>query len=203
MSALRLAMRAGRDDAVARLRAAGAVDDGNEIDRYVGACLNADRHVVERLLASHPDLQDRLTDQDQAVMFDAVGSRPAETVAFMLVSAFLPTRATVSANSRCTPPRTTGRWRLVRLLLDAGADIDARDDRFDSTPLASATVGSGAQEGTPGDWVETVQLLIEAGASREGVWISGSRRARRSSTSLRRYGITPDEPTRTTARRPD
>lgn len=61
--------------------------------------------------------------------------------------------------------------------------------------MASATVGSGAQEGTPGDWVETVKLLIEAGASREGVWISGKPPSEEVIDLLRRYGITPDEPT--------
>ena len=43
---------------------------------------------------------------------------------------------------------------MARLLLDAGADVDARDDRFEATPLAFATVGSGEQAGKPGDWIE-------------------------------------------------
>ena len=40
----------------------------------------------------------------------------------------------------------------VGLLLDAGAELDARDTRFEATPLAFATVGSGEQAGEPGDW---------------------------------------------------
>jgi ankyrin repeat protein len=195
VSALRLAMRAGRDDTVARLRAAGAVDDGNDIDRYVGACLNADRHVVEELLASHPDLQNRLTDQDQAVMFDAVGTRPTETVEFMLSLGFSPHTRNGFGEQPLHTAAFNGKVETVRLLLDAGADVNARDDRFDSTPLASATVGSGAQEGTPGGWVETVKLLIGSGASREGVWISGKPPSEEVIDLLRRYGITPDEPT--------
>jgi len=73
-----------------------------------------------------------------------------------------------------------GNGAAVRLLLEAGADVDARDGRFDATPLAFVTVGSGERNGQPGSWIETVRLLIEAGASRQDVWISGNPPARRS-----------------------
>jgi hypothetical protein len=79
------------------------------------------------------------------------------------------------------------------VLLGAGADIDARDDRFDGTPLAFATVGSREQAGGPGDWITTVRLLIEAGASREGVWIPGKPPSEEVMDLLRRYGIGPGD----------
>ena len=50
MSVLRLAVRAGRKDTAARLTALGAVDDASDVDRFVGACLDADRDTVRRLL---------------------------------------------------------------------------------------------------------------------------------------------------------
>ena len=87
-----------------------------------------------------------------------------------------------------------GNAAVVRLLLDAGADVDARDARFDGTPLAFATVGSGEQAGTPGDWIETVRLLIDAGASRQDVWISEKPPSEEVIDLLQRYGINPDEP---------
>ena len=70
----------------------------------------------------------------------------------------------------------------VRALLDVGADVDARDDNLDGTPLAYATVGSGERAAQPGNWIDTVRLLLDAGASKDGAWISASRSARRSST---------------------
>lgn len=79
------------------------------------------------------------------------------------------------------------------MLLDAGADIDARDDRFDSTPLAFATVGSREQAGRPGDWITTIRLLIEAGAAREGVWIPGKPASEEVMDLLRQYGIGPGD----------
>jgi hypothetical protein len=87
-----------------------------------------------------------------------------------------------------------GNAPAVRVLLEAGAEADARDDRFGATPLAFATVGSGEQAGKPGDWTGTVQLLIDAGASRDDVWISGKPPGEDVADLLLRYGITPGEP---------
>jgi ankyrin repeat protein len=62
----------------------------------------------------------------------------------------------------------------VRLVLDRGADIEARDATWDSTPLEWAIVGSGERpSGNPSpDWVAVVRILIEAGASTEGITLS-------------------------------
>jgi len=194
VSALRHAVRAGKDDTAARLKALGAADDGTDVDRFVGACLNAGRHAAEQLLADHPDLQDRLTDQDRAVIFDAAASRPAETVALMLEFGFSPHARDGSGEQPLHTAAYHGNAAVVRLLLDAGADVDARDARFDGTPLAFATVGSGERAGTPGDWIETVRLLIDAGASRQDVWISEKPPSEEVIDLLQRYGINPDEP---------
>jgi hypothetical protein len=86
-----------------------------------------------------------------------------------------------------------GNADMVRLLIDAGADVDGRDARFDSTPLAFATVGSGERAGQTGHWIEVVRSLVDAGASRDGVWISGKRPSEEVIDLLRGYGITPDD----------
>ncbi len=64
---------------------------------------------------------------------------------------------------------------------------------LDATALAFAAVGSGEQAGKPGDWGETVRLLVEAGASREGVWITGKPPSEEVVERLRHYGIGPDD----------
>ena len=191
--ALRLAVRAGRDDTAARLRALGAADDCTDVDRFIGACLNADRHAAEQLITDHPDLHDRLTEEDRAVIFDAATSRPAETVALMLDLGFSPNAGRFGEQPLHTAAYH-GNAAAVRLLLEAGADVDARDARFDSTALAFATVGSGERAGKPGDWAETVRLLIEAGASRQDVWIPQKPPSEEVMDLLQRYGITPDGP---------
>jgi hypothetical protein len=193
VSALRLALRAGRDDTAARLRALGAADIGTDVDRFIGACRNADRQAAERLLASHPGLRDRLTDQDRTVIFDAAASGPADAVALMLDLGFSPHIRKFDEQPLHTAAYH-GNAAVVRLLLEAGADVDARDTRFDGTPLAFASVGSGERAGQPGDWVETARLLIEAGAARQDVWISAKPPSEEIMDLLQRYGITPDEP---------
>ena len=60
------------------------------------------------------------------------------------------------------------------LLLDRGADIEACDATWNSTPLVWGAVGSGEQPaGNPSpDWTATVQALLEAGASADDVTLS-------------------------------
>ncbi len=68
----------------------------------------------------------------------------------------------------------SGSSAAVRLLLDRGADIEARDATWNSTPLDWAVVGSGQQPaGNPRpDWIATVRTLLEAGASAEEITLS-------------------------------
>jgi ankyrin repeat protein len=193
ISALRLAVRAGRQETAARLRALGAVEDGTEVDRFLGACLNADRPAAEQLLADHPDLMDRLSEEDQAVICQAAESRPAATLALMLVLGFSP-NARRFGELPLHAAAYHGNAAGARMLLEAGAQVDAHDERFESTALAFATVGSGEQAGKPGDWTGTVRLLIEAGATRDGAWIAGKPPSEEVADLLMHYGVTPDEP---------
>jgi ankyrin repeat protein len=64
-----------------------------------------------------------------------------------------------------------GSAETVALLLDRGADLSARDTRWHSPPLEWALVGSGeAPDWAPApDWVATVAVLLDAGASLDGV----------------------------------
>jgi len=193
LSALRRAVRAGKHDIAARLRASGATDDGTDVDRFIGVCRGGDRQAAERLVADQPDLPDRLTDGDRAAIFDAAARTP-EAVALMLEFRFSPHLRNELGEQPLHTAAYHGNAPAVRLLLDAGADVDARDTRFDATPLAFATVGSGEQAGKPGDWMTTARLLIDAGASRQGVWISGKPPSEEVIELLQRYGITRDEP---------
>jgi ankyrin repeat protein len=193
LSAVRCAIRAGNEKSAALLIRHGAPDDSTDVDRFIGACLNADRPTVELLLAQQPDLRERLSEQDRAVIVDAAASRSAETVALMLDYGFS-LNARRYGNQPLHSAAYAGNAEVVRLLLERGADVDARDDRFDANALASATVGSGEQVGQPGDWIETVRLLIQAGASRDDVWIYEKPPSEELMDLLQRYGISPDAP---------
>jgi len=192
ISAVRLAVRAGRPESARRLVAAGAPDDSSDVDRFIGACMRADRSTAEQLLADHPDLGDRLTDHDRAAIVEAAGSAPADAIALMLDLGFTHHARNRMGEQPLHTAAYAGNAEAVRLLLDAGADLEARDDNFDGTPLSYATVGSGESAGKPGDWTGTIRLLVDAGASRDGVWISAKPPSEEVCDLLRGYGITPD-----------
>lgn len=190
ISALRAAARAGRTETVARLMALGAVDDATEVDRFVGAALGADRCTARRLLADHPNLGDRLTAHDRAAIIRAVtDDRDTRALSLMLELGFPHDARDESGEQPLHAAAYQGNADAVRLLLSAGAEVDARDSRFEATPLVFATVGSGEQEGEPGDWVATVGLLLEAGAARQGVWIAGKPPSEEVADVLRGYGL--------------
>ncbi len=68
----------------------------------------------------------------------------------------------------------SGSASIARLLIDRGADIEARDTHWDSPP---AGLGRRRQREKPvtnrrPDWVATVRLLIEAGASTQDITLS-------------------------------
>jgi ankyrin repeat protein len=106
VSAVRLAARAGRPESAELLVAAGAPDDATDIDRFVGACMRADGSKAEQLLARHPYLRDRMTDNDRAAIVEAAGSAPAAAVALMLSLGFTPETRN-SFGEQPLPPRPT------------------------------------------------------------------------------------------------
>jgi ankyrin repeat protein/ketosteroid isomerase-like protein len=193
-SALRCAVRAGHDDTTDLLLRAGATDDSTEVDRFIGACLAGDRRRAERLIAENPGLHDQMTEADRTVIVEAAGRSPAATIALLLDLGFSPQARNGFGEQPLHNAAYHGNAPVVRALLDAGADVDGRDDRFDATPLAYATVGSGEHAGKPGDWTEAVRLLVEAGASQDGVWVSDKPPSEEVAELLGHYGITPDQP---------
>ena len=193
VSALRHAVRAGESESASALLGHGTPDDATDIDRFVGACMRADRTATDQLLAAQPDLRDWLTEDDRSTIVEAAGSFGSDAVALMLDLGFSPRSRNGLGETALHTAAYTGDVQTVRLLIDAGAEIDALDANFDATPLAFATVGSGEQAGKPGNWIEVVRLLIEAGASRQNVWVSGKPPSEEVIDLLLSYGISPDD----------
>jgi ankyrin repeat protein len=197
LSALRRAVRAGQDETAALLARHGAPDDSTDVDAFIGACRRADRAAAGHLLAEHPDLRARLTDDDRATVAEAAAAAPAgaatAAIALMLDLGFSPDDRNGSGEQPLHTAAYAGNAEVVRLLIDAGADLEARDARFGGTPLAYATVGSGERDGQPGNWAEAVRLLIDAGASRDEAWISGKPPSEQVIGLLASYGVTPDD----------
>ena len=143
------------------------------------------------------------------MIVDAAGSTPAEAVALMLDLGFSPHARNGFGEQPLHTAAYHGNAAVVRVLLDAGADVDARDDRFDAHAAglrhrrqrrAGRQAGRLDRDGTPAD--RGRRLPRRCVGLRETAQRGGHR------TSCRRYGITPDEPAErqpsptTTRRRP-
>jgi ankyrin repeat protein len=173
-SPYRLATALGRADLTALLRRYGAVDDATGTERFLSACVRGDRAEARRLLAEDPQVADRLTETDRGAIVGAAERGDTEAVRLMLDLGF-PVGARGDDGGTALHAATySGSAATVRLLLDRGAGIEDRDTTWDSTPLIWAMVGSGERprRNPEPDWVTTVRVLIEAGASTRDVTLS-------------------------------
>jgi ankyrin repeat protein len=162
-----LATAAGRTDIADLLRRNGATDTATAADQFLSACRRADRAQADQRLNDDPGLLERLTDEERAAIFRAAEHGDTAAVALMLDLGFpLETRGD-DGGTPLHAAAYTGGTQTVRLLLDRGADIEAHDTTWNDTPLGWAAVGSGEQPRTnkEANWVETVQTLLEHGAS--------------------------------------
>jgi ankyrin repeat protein len=162
------AISKGRTDLANLLRSYGAAEDASAADELVAACLTGDLAAARRCVEGDPGLLGSLTDEQRA----AALARAAETgnaagLAVMLDIGFpVDTRGELGA----TPLHTAvyaGSAEVAELLLRRGADLEATDGNWNSTPVDWALVGSGERpDSNPdADWVRTVEVLLDAGAS--------------------------------------
>jgi ankyrin repeat protein len=174
-SPLALATSMGRADLAALLRGHGAPDDATDLGALLAACLRADRADAERRLARQPGLLSQLTSEQQAdAMIRAAETGNTEAVRVMLDLGFL-------TDARGGDPKSTalhaaafsGSADVVRLLIERGADVEARDGEWDDTPVSWSAIGSGIKptDNPSPDWLATIGVLIEAGASLDGMTI--------------------------------
>ena len=148
----------------------------SDTDRFLAALQQADQAAVQDQLVRDPGLLDRLTGEQQA----AALIRAAETGHTAALAHMLDLGFPVDANggddggTALHAAAYAGSAGAVRILLDRGANVGARDSTWDSPPLDWAMVGSGEQPGTNprADWVATVQALLDAGASTAGITLS-------------------------------
>lgn len=174
-SPYRLAMSLGRADLAALLRRRGARDDAIVAERFLSACLRADRAEARRLLADDPGLIGRLTEAERGSIVIAADRGDIEAVRLMLDLGFpVDARRDDDGGTALHAAAYSGSADVVRLLLDHGADTEARDATWNSPPIDWAMVGSGERPGTnrAADWVATARILIEAGASTAEITLS-------------------------------
>ncbi|HEY1368986.1 MAG TPA: ankyrin repeat domain-containing protein [Gaiellaceae bacterium] len=163
----RLATAAGRRDLADLLLSRGADDTATAADRFLSACRRADRAEAQRQLDLDPGLLDRLSEEERTAIVQAAEAGDSAAVTVMLDVGFGTEDRGQDGATPLHAAAYTGSADTARLLLDRGADLEARDTTFDSTPLGWAAVGSGERPRTnpAADWVATVRILLERGAS--------------------------------------
>ncbi len=173
-SAYQAATALGRADLRGLLHSHGGVDDASDADRLLLACLQVDRAEAERLIASTSALHDGLAD-----LLGRAAARAAETgnttaLALTLDLGFPINKETSDGATALHTAAYAGSAPAVRLLLDRGSDIEARDANWNSPPLEWALVGSGERSRhNPGaDWIATVETLLTAGAATKDITLS-------------------------------
>jgi ankyrin repeat protein len=166
-SARRRALTAGVRATVELLGGGG--DD--TVDRLLEAIVIGDGDAARNLVAGDPGLVLRLGSGDLAALINAAEHGNRESVGLMLELGFpVETRREGTDDDGATALHAAswaGAADVVTLLLEHGADVTARDTRWQGQPLGWAIVGSGeAPDSAPApDWVRTVALLLDAGAS--------------------------------------
>jgi ankyrin repeat protein len=151
----------------------GGGDD--PVERLLEAIVTGDRDGARGLVAADAGLVGRLEDADRAALVAAAEHGNRASVALMLELGIpIDVRREAADDDGATALHAAawaGSAETVALLLEHGADLSARDARWQSQPLEWALVGSGeAPDSAPTpDWVATVALLLDAGASLDGV----------------------------------
>ena len=145
------------------------------VERLLEAIATGDGDGARGLVAAEAGLVSRLEDADRAALVAAAEHGNRASVGLMLELGFpIEARREATDDDGATALHAAawaGSAETVALLLDHGADLSARDTRWQSQPLEWALVGSGeAPASAPApDWVATVALLLDAGASLDGV----------------------------------
>ena len=171
-----LASVEGRADLAAVLLEHGAADDTTDTDRFLAACQHADRAAVQEQLAQDPGLLGRISEgQQAAALIRAAETGHTPALGLMLDLGFpVDARGGEDGSTALHAAAYAGSADPVRLLLDRGANLEARDATWDSIPLDWACVGSGERPATNPrpDCICTVQALLEAGSSTAGITLS-------------------------------
>jgi ankyrin repeat protein len=162
-SARRRALSAGVAETVQLLGRA----DGNPVVRLLEAVVLGDSASAHALVETEPSLLDRLDAGDLVALVASAEHGNFSAVELALDIGF-PIEA--RGNDGATALHAAayaGSAPTVALLLARDADLSACDTRWHSQPLDWALVGSGeAPDSAPApDWVATVTLLLDAGAS--------------------------------------
>ncbi|MBV9879157.1 MAG: ankyrin repeat domain-containing protein [Gemmatirosa sp.] len=147
------------------LRARGAADELQPVDRLVAACAGGDRATVEALLASRPSLRGELAEEHYSALHRAAERGDLAALALLLDCGFDPNRGDAEIGKTALHSAAhEGQVDAVRLLLARGASPAARDREFRGQPLVWAADGARMHPDRAPDFAAVARLLLDAGS---------------------------------------
>ena len=159
-----LAELSGNQEIAAWLLAHGATDELSPLERFVAACARADRPAADALLSANPALKSELRPEHHLMLHRPAESGNAEVLETMLACGFNPE---AKDRDNVTPLHRAamgGHVDAVRVLLQHGADVNARDGMFAASPLVWAVEGRRNAKHRGSDHVGVARTLIAAGS---------------------------------------
>lgn len=157
-----LAVRHGRADVADFLLGHGARSEATAADRFLGACMRADRGAAQAILASQSELLASFTAAQAGLLPDAAERGMGDAVRLMLDMGMDP-GAAPHGFSALNISAWRGDSAMVRLLVEAGAPLKQRN-RYGGTVLDAAIHGAIHREDMAADYPAVVRLLLDAGA---------------------------------------
>jgi ankyrin repeat protein len=147
------------------LRANGAPDELEPVDRLVAACAAGDRTTAEAMLAAWPALRGEIGPEHYVALHHAAERGDVAALALMLDCGFDPNRGDEEIGKTALHSAAmAGRADTVRLLLARGASPDTRDREFNGQPLVWAAEGSRSHGDRAREYAEVGRLLLDAGS---------------------------------------
>lgn len=127
----------------------------NDVDALVDAAMRLDRLAVSAMFAAHPEYV-----REPRPMYAAVEQDRADVVEMLLDLGMSP-EIEHPSGGRARPLHTAafrGSERSARVLLAHGADVDAREERYQAVPLGMAS------------WAQHPHMVALLGAASRDVW---------------------------------
>ncbi len=163
-SELAFAVRAGRDDVVAFLRARGAADDATAEDRFLGACAAGNADAAARLLREHPAWREQLAEEVAALAHRSAQHGRLATIEVLAKLELPIDRPVATGDGPLHMAAWHGQAAVVRRLIALGADLSRVEKQYQATPLGWCLHGSLNCRAPSGDYPAAAEALLAAGA---------------------------------------